>query len=360
MDFSYLDMWEEEPEEEGTEEIGEGYRNIWVVAETARGTLLPASLEVLAQARSLADQIGVYVYGVLLGESLEHLADELIAYGADRVLVAIATNQSELLSEYQPEIYVQALESLVRQHHPEILLLPATSLGSDLAPRLAQRLRTGLISHCIQLQVDMAERLLVGTSPALAGELYHSFACPEARPQMATVEPGYFSLPYKDESRSGNVQSVQIDLSTVSGRLEWSQVDLPYELPQQTLQTARRVISAGRGMGDAAGFALVEELADALGGVLAGSRGAFDQGWIVEDQVVGIGGESVAPDIYMACGISGDIHHYAGAQQAKFIVAINPDENAPIMKVANFAVVADARQVLPAMLKALFEKNQEE
>lgn len=359
MDFSYLDMWEEEPEEEDVEELGGGYRNIWVVAETSRGTLSPASLEVLAQARSLADQIGVYVYGVLLGESLAPLADELIAYGADRVLVAIASNQSALLNEYQPEIYVQALESLVTQHRPEILLLPATSLGNDLAPRLAQRLKTGLISHCIQLQVDMAERLLVGTSQALAGELYHSFTCPEARPQMATVEPGYFSQPYKDEARSGNVQTVDIDLSTVSGRLDWSQVDLPYEPSQQTLQTARRVISAGRGMGDAAGFALVEELAAALGGVVAGSRGAFDQGWIVEDQVVGIGGESVAPDIYLACGISGDIHHYVGAQQAKFIVAINPDENAPIMKVANFAVAADAREVLPAMLKALSELNQE-
>jgi electron transfer flavoprotein alpha subunit len=273
----------------------------------------------------------------------------LIAYGADKVLLA----DDPALAEYQPRIQVKILADLVEQYRPEILLLAATSLGNDLAPRLAQRLDTGLISHCIKLDLDMAERLLLGTFSVLGGEVYHTVACPEARPQMATLQPGAFSAPYEDPSRSGDVQRVEIDVEGVGGRLTWTGLSAAAELPAVPLSKARVVVSAGRGMGDADGFALVEGLAKALGGVAAGSRGAFDEGWIAEEQVVGVGGQSIAPDLYIACGVSGDIYHYFGLRDAKFIVAINSDENAPLMKVANLAIVGDARQVIPAMLGAL-------
>jgi electron transfer flavoprotein alpha subunit len=350
MDFSYLDqLLEEEVGKEEIEEGGTGYRNIWVVAETANGALLPDTLPVLGQARELADQIGVYVYGVLLGIGDETLGQSLIAFGADKVLVA----DDPGLAEYQAEFYVKALGDLVGQYRPEILLMAATPLGNDLAPRLAQRLNTGLISHCVKLGLDMSERLLLGTFGILGGEVYHTAACPEGRPQMATLQPGYFRAPYEDAYRSGDVQQVAVDLADVTGRLKWVSFDGAVELPAVPLAKAKVIVSAGRGMGDADGFALVEKLAEALGGVVAGSRGAFDEGWIAEKQIVGVGGETIAPALYVACGISGDIYHYFGLRDAKFIVAINPDENAPIMKVANIAVVGDARQVLPAMLETL-------
>jgi electron transfer flavoprotein alpha subunit len=349
MDFSYLDDWTDEEAGPEIEEVGEGYRNVWVLAQAEGVALLPASLEAMGQARDLADQIGVYVYGVLLGEGVAPLGEKLFAYGADKVLVADHAS----LEEYQPEVYVHILACLVEQYRPEILLLSATPLGNDLAPRLAQRLNTGLASHCIQLSLDMSERLLLGTFPVLGGEVFHTVACPQARPQMATLEPGYFRMPYPDEGRSGSVQDVELDLGDVGGRLAWTDPRATIELPPAPLSKARVVVSAGRGMGDGVGFALVEQLAQALGGAVAGSRGAFDEGWIAEDQIVGVGGESVAPDLYVACGVSGDIYHYYGVQDAKFVVAINPDESAPIMKMANMAVVGDARQIIPAMLEAL-------
>ncbi len=350
MDFDYLDqLIEEEVGKEEIEEVGSGYRNIWVVAEVAEGALLPASLEAMGQARELADQIGVYAYGVLLGNGVAPLAQKLFPCGADKVLVA----DDPALAAYQPEVYVKVMADLVGRYRPEILLLPATPLGNDLAPRLAQRLNTGLVSHCIKLELDMSERLLLGTFATLGGEVYHTVACPEARPQMATLQPGHFRAPYEDPYRSGEVQQVEVEPGEVAGRLTWTNLDAQVELPPVPLSKARIVVSAGRGMGDATGFALVTKLAEALGGVVAGSRGAFDEGWIAEEQIVGVGGEFVAPDLYVACGLSGDIYHYFGLQEAKFIVAINPDENAPIMKIANMAVVGDARQVIPAMLEAL-------
>lgn len=350
MDFSFLDDWtEEEAGKQAIEEVGEGYRNIWVATEAMDGALTPVSLAAMGQARELADQIGVYVYGVLLGEGVESLGEQLIAYGADRVLVADAP----ALAEYQPEIYAGILADLVEQYRPEILLLPATLLGNDLAPRLAQRLNTGLIAHCIKLDLDMSERLLLGTFAVLDGEMYHTVTCPEARPQMATLQPGHFPLPYKDAHRSGDVQKVEIDLEGTTGRLTWIDLDASFELAETPLSRAKIVVSAGRGMGDADGFVLVERLAAALGGVIAGSRGAFDEGWVAEEQIVGIGGEFIAPDLYVACGVSGDIYHYFGVQDAKFVVAINPDENAPIFKIANMAIVGDAHQIIPAMLDVL-------
>jgi len=349
MDFSFLDDWAEEEAGPQIAGAGEGYRNIWVFAEMAEGALCVSTLEVMGQARDLADQIGVYVYGVLLGEGVESLGQELIAYGADLVLLA----EDVALGEYQPETHLQALACLVEQYRPEILLLPATPLGSDLAPRLAQRLNTGLISHCVKLDLDMSERLLLGTFLVLGGEMCHTAACPEARPQIATLQPGYFRAPHKDTYRSGDVQQVDVNLGEVTGRLAWTNLDAKVDLPAVPLSRAKVVVSAGRGLQDAEGFALAEQLAKALGGVVAGSRGAFDEGWIGEGQIVGVGGEEIAPELYVACGISGDVYHYFGLQGARFVVAINPDENAPIMKLANMAVVADAKRLIPALLEAL-------
>ncbi len=354
MDFSYLDDGIEEeagaPEVEG---IGEGYRHIFVVVEHEGGEVAPSSLEAMGQARHLADQTGVYVFAVLVGEGVEELGEALIAYGADKVLVV--SDPALSAPTYQPEVCVEILADLVDRYRPEILLLAATPLGSDLAPRLAQRLETGLISNCLRLEMDMAERLLLGTFAVLGGEVYHSVACPEARPQMATLAPGCFGAPYREAHRSGTVEVVAMDsdLDGMTRNLNWIEMDVEVNLPPVPLARAQIVISAGRGMADEEGFALVKELADRLGGQVAGSRGAFDEGWIGEDRIVGVGGEFIHPDLYVACGVSGDIHHYFGLVDSKFIVSINPDRNAPINRIANVAILADARQVIPAMLAAL-------
>jgi electron transfer flavoprotein alpha subunit len=349
MDFSYLDDWTDEEAGPAIEEVGEGYRNIWVAAETTGNELHPATLEAIGQARELADQIGVYVYGVLLGEVERPLGQEMITFGADKVLVADAPD----LTEYQPEYQCTALACLVERYRPEILLLPATAWGNDLAPRLAQRLDTGLISHCIRLEIDMSERLLLGTFAVLGGEVYHTVACPSARPQMATLQPGSFRAPFDDPRRSGDIENVEVDPSEKEARLEWDDLAAVADLPAVSLSKAGIVVAAGRGMGDTDGFALVQQLAEALGGVVGGSRGAFDEGWVAEEQMVGVGGTSIAPDLYIACGISGDIYHSFGVQDARFIVAINIDEDAPIMKTANIAAVGDAKQVISGMLDAL-------
>jgi electron transfer flavoprotein alpha subunit len=350
MDFDYLDqLLEDQVGLEEVEESYSGYRNIWVFAETAEGKPLPATLATLGQARELADQIGVYVYTTLLGPAEETLGQQLIGFGADRVLVA----GDPRLAEYQPELYVAALGDLVAQYRPEILLLAATPLGACLAPRLAQRLNTGLISHCTRVAVDMSERLLLGTVPTLSGEVYHTYTCPEARPQIASLEPGFFRMPYPDPVRSGIIQSVDVSLAEAAGRLVWTDLNADPGLPAVELSRAQVVVAAGRGMRDKDGFALVEKLAAALGGKVAGSRGALDEGWIGEEEVIGVGGQSISPDLYVACGLSGDVFHSFGIQGAKFVVAINSDEHAPIMQVANLAVVGDARQVVAAMLSAL-------
>jgi electron transfer flavoprotein alpha subunit len=170
---------------------------------------------------------------------------------------------------------------------------------------------------------------------------------------MATLEPGYFPVPYEDTSRSGDVQTVDVHPAGAEPRLLWTDSSPSPDLPAPSLAKARTVVSAGRGVVDANGFALVEQLAQALGGVVAGSRGAFDQGWIAEEQIIGVGGEFVSPDLYFACGISGDVYHTLGLQDAKFVVALNTDPDAPIMQVANMAVLGDAAQVVSAILDQL-------
>lgn len=350
MDFSYLDSMMEDELDDTVEDVGEGYRHVWVVAETSDGALTPAALEAMGQGRDIADQFGVYMYAVLVGSGLdEELAQNLVQCGADKVLLI----DDPALAQYQVETYVQVLADLVNERRPEILLMPASPLGNDLAPRLAQRLETGLMSHCVQLSLDMAERQLVGSFPVMGGEYFHPAVCPEARPQIATLEPGAFSPAYEDTYRTGDVERVPVVLDGVKGELIWLDLDAVVDKLPIPLTEARVIVSVGRGMQDEAGLVLAQQLADALGGQVAGSRGAFDEGWIDEEQQVGMAGQTVEPDLYIACGISGAIQHYLGMQDAGFVVAINRNEQAPIMSAANVSVVGDAKEVISALLEEL-------
>ena len=349
MDFSYLDDWQDEEPVAEIQGPAEGYRDIWVLVETQEDTFHPAALEAMGQAREMSGQIGVYTIALLPGEVDPGIAEQLISFGADNVLACARLD----LANYQPERLANFLASLVNEYRPEILLMAATVLGNDLAPKLAQRLDTGLLSHCVKLEMDMAERLLLGTFPVLGGEMYHTAACPGARPQMATLLPGSYPMPFPDDSHKGQVRAVDADTGAPTQDLTWIRMDAGLDLPAVPLASASVVVAGGRGMRDASGFALVEQLARALDGSVAGSRGAFDEGWISEDQIVGVGGTTVAPSLYIACGLSGDVYHTYSLQDADFVMAINSDEKAPIMKRANVAIVGDAQEVIPALLEEL-------
>jgi electron transfer flavoprotein alpha subunit len=320
------------------------HRDIWVVAELdADGKASPLSLELVGGARMMADGLGCYVHAVVMGTNLGDVAAELIAAGADRVHMAD-----------DPKLQVadarcKALGDLLAAQPPEVLLFGATRLAEDVAPRLAQRFNTGLLAHCISLRMDESERALIGAHPVYNGEYYELAACPSARPAIATVEPNTFGPPYLDSYRVGETETMTVDLSGFESRVKvLGPADYtPLEAP---LRRARCIVSAGRQAGD---FESVKQLAAALGAHVAGAREAVDEGWIAEGQVVGATGESVQPDLYVAVGIRGDTYHAFGIRDAKFVVAIHPDKDAPLVKTADAALVGDPPKILTELIEAL-------
>jgi electron transfer flavoprotein alpha subunit len=345
MDLDFLESMMGEVEEESP------YRDIWVVAEKEGDALAPVVLEMLGQARQLSDSLGVYVKAVFLGESTEELRQALIANGADVVYVT----DDPRLREYNTKVYSKVLGDLIEEGKPEIVLLGATSMGRDLAPRLAQRLGTALFTNCLSLEIDEMQRQLLATYPVYSGEYFQTSVCPKARPQMATVLPGAFRPLPADPSRTGEVETIPVDVDGLEVRSKVLKVISKEVRPELPLDRAKIVVSGGRGMEDAESFALVEELAEALGGQVGGSRGAVDEGWMGEERQVGLGGTQIAPNLYVACGIAGAIQHYAGILDSKFVVAINKDPNATIFQVADVGIVGDVHEVLPALIKELKE-----
>jgi electron transfer flavoprotein alpha subunit len=345
-----LEYWElltgEAPIEEEEEAA---YRDIWVVAEVEDGVLTPVSLEMVGKARELAAALGAYVHSVLLGENLQDLAQRLIHHGADSVHLA----DDPRLAEYHLETYAQVLSDFFQEQKPEIILFGATELGQELAPRLAQRLGTGLVSDCLDLSIDETERVLVARHPVYDGEYFHVSTFLGTKPQIATVRPGAFRLPFADEYRYGDLEEIAVDLEGIEGKVKVLSVSVEEAHPQVPLSKAKVIVAGGRGVGDAEGFALVEELAEALGGQVAGSRGAFDEGWIDEDRQVGLSEVIVKPDLYVACGISGDVHHYFAMQESRFVVAIHKNPEAPIFKIADVGIVGDPKEVIPLLLAEL-------
>ncbi|MFQ6059546.1 MAG: electron transfer flavoprotein subunit alpha/FixB family protein, partial [Anaerolineae bacterium] len=318
-------------------------------AEAEDGALTPVSLEMVGKARELAAVLGAYVQAVLPGEGLEGLAQELIQRGADSVHLA----DDPRLAEYHLETYAKVLSDLFQEQKPEIILFGATELGQELAPRLAQRLGTGLISDCLDLFIDETERVLLAKHPVYGGEYFHVSAFLGTKPQMATVCPGAFRLPFADEYRSGEVEEIAVNLEGIESQVKVLSVSAEEARPQVPLSKARVIVAGGRGVGDAEGFALVKELAEALGGQVAGSRGALDEGWIDKEHLVGPREVTVKPDLYIACGISGDVYHYFAMQEAKFVVAISKDPDAPIFKTADVGIVGHPKEIIPALLAEL-------
>ena len=339
-------MWDDllTPLEEVTEAV-----NVWAVAETEGTELAPISYEILGAARDLADLLGVHSEAVLVGRDVQGLAEQLTWRGADTVYLL----EDERLASYDTQVYARVLADVIRARNPEAVLFGATDLGQDLAARLAQELDTGLLPYCTKLEVDQTERVVLGTRSTYGGELMITSVCPEKRPQIITVRPGSIQPFPADKSRLGEIEQVAIDIAETATTAKW--LEIVEEISEPSLRQASIVVAGGRGVG-ADGFVLLEELARELGGAVGASRGAFDEGWVGKEYWVGgAGGTPVAPDLYVACGISGALQHYLGIKDAGFIVAINTDPEAPIFKLADLGIVGDVHEVVPALIEGLRE-----
>ena len=326
----------------------EDYRNVWVFAEQRGGVLTRVARQLVGKARELADTLGAKAVAVLMGHNVDALADELIWGGADEVVLA----DHEMLENYRTDAYTKVLSNLIQQKKPEIVLFGATHIGRDLAPRVAQRVYSGLTADCTGLDIDDAERLLLQTRPAFGGNIMATIACPRHRPQMSTVRPGVMHALQEDKHRTGEITRVEVDLS--ESDLMTTILEIVKEAKHTVdLEAAKIIVTGGRGLGGPDGFKLIEQLATALGGAVGASRAAVDSGWISHDNQVGQTGKTVHPELYIACGVSGAIQHQAGMKEAKYIVAINKDASAPIFQIADFGVVGDLYKVIPALVKEI-------
>lgn len=320
---------------------------IWVFAEQRQGELAEVGLELLGKALELAHPAGWKVASVLVRHSLENgLCEQLLSFGADEVLVA----DHPLLSSYCSQSYAKILEKLIREYNPEVFLLGATAMGSDLGARLAARLRTGLSAHCIGLELS-TERKLLAIVPGWGGNVLATVHCPNTQPQMATVMPGVFDMP-KEKKVTGRVIPLDVDLKPEDVTYQILKVKRE-EVQEHALEKAEVVIAGGWGIGSKEEWQWVENLALALNGVVGSTRPAVDEGWAKESQMVGQSGRTIHPKLYIGIGISGEMHHMVGIKGAEMMVAINQDPQAPIFEVCDLGLVGDFREIIPHLIRAI-------
>ncbi|MNM49368.1 Acryloyl-CoA reductase electron transfer subunit beta [compost metagenome] len=328
------------------------YKGVWVFAEQREGELQKVSLELLGEGRKIADKLGVKLTALLLGNNVSNLVEELATHGADEVLVA----EHELLTHYTTDGYTKVICDLANDRKPEILFIGATFVGRDLGPRVAARLTTGLTADCTSLDIDENGKFLLATRPAFGGNLMATIACQDHRPQMATIRPGVFT---KSDKVENNAEVIKVDVKLTQEDVRTKVIEIVKEKKDIIdISEANFIVSGGRGVGSKENFKLLEELAEALGGTVGGSRAAIEKEWLDKNLQVGQTGKTVRPTIYIACGISGAIQHVAGMQDSDLIIAVNKDASAPIMKLADYAIVGDLTKVLPeltAQVKALKE-----
>lgn len=324
------------------------YTNIWVFAEQKKGVIQGVAYELLGRARALADTRGQDVWAVLLGDNITASAQDLIARGADKVIVV----DDPRLACFEDGTYANIITRLAQKYKPEIVLCGATTIGRALIPRVAVCLETGLTADCTGLEIDPESGLLRQTRPAFGGNIMATILCPNHRPQMATVRHKVLPEAEPVEGRTGEVITETIDGADVC---DLSRVVDVIEDVEDTVNIteANIIVSGGRGIKGPENFALLHDLAVKLGGAVGASRAAVDEGWIPYSHQVGQTGKTVNPTVYIACGISGQIQHLVGMQSADVIVAINKDPDAPIMKMATYALCGDVFEIVPALIKKL-------
>ena len=317
-------------------------QGVWTIAEQRGGEIRKITYEIVSEGRRLADALGQELTVILLGSNIKEKAAELGQYGADKVLVA----DDSRLEPYTTDAYVSVISELVKANDPQILILGASVQGKDLSARLAASLEVGMAQDCTVFDVEDGN--LVATRPIYAGKAYAKVTFENSLPQMAAARPKVMSISEPDSSKSAEVVDASFTLD--DGDLKTKVVDVAEDQSGKVdLTEADKIISGGRGMKGPENYNILEELADLIGASVGASRSAVDAGWRPHSDQVGQTGKVVSPNLYIACGISGAIQHLAGMSTSKIIVAINKDEDAPIFQKADYGVVADLFDVVPAL-----------
>jgi len=324
------------------------YRGVWVFAEQKEGKIANVVFELLGQGRRLADKLAEPLCAMLLGKQVAKAARDLICYGADKVYLA----ESGQLDVFIDDTFTEVITGLIKEHKPNIVLFGATAFGRSLAPRVASRLETGLTADCTGLEIDMKSKDLLQTRPAFGGDLMATIICPNHRPQMASVRPKVFKPVQRDELRMGRIIKYDYKYHTLTQRAQLLAV-VKESVRTVNIAEAEIIVAGGLGLGNSENFKIIRKLAQALGGAVGASRGAVDAGWFTYAHQVGQTGKTVCPKLYIACGISGAIQHLVGMQSSEIIVAINKDTKAPIFDVADYCIVGDVLEVVPALTKEI-------
>ena len=340
----------------------EAYKGVFVFAQQVDNVISNIAYELIGKGKELAKDLGVEVTAVLVGSDVKGLADQLAEYGADKVIVV----DDPELKEYRTEPYTHAIASVIKEFKPEIFLIGATAIGRDLGPTVSARVATGLTADCTVLEIgdfpinpvgnqEQKHNQLLMTRPAFGGNTIATIACPDNRPQMATVRPGVMQkiAPIK----GAKAEVIEFNPGFTPNNRYVEIMDIVKEVKNTAnIMDAKILVSGGRGVGSKENFKLLEDLAEVLGGTVSCSRAVVENGWLPVDLQVGQTGKTVRPQIYFAIGISGAIQHVAGMEDSDLIIAINKDEDAPIFDVADYGLVGDLNKIVPALTKALKEE----
>ena len=337
----------------------EEYKGVYIYAQQVDNEISSIAFELIGKAKELAGALGTDVTAVLLGHNVSGLVSDLAEYGADKVIVV----DDPELETYRTEPYAHALASVINEYKPEIMLVGATAIGRDLGPTVSARVATGLTADCTVLEIgdfplnpvagqEQKHNQLLMTRPAFGGNTIATIACPDNRPQMATVRPGVMQKLPREAGRTAEVINYNPGFTPNNRYVEIMEV-VKAVGQVENIMDAKVLVSGGRGVGSEEGFAMLKELADVFGGMVSCSRAVVENGWMAPDYQVGQTGKTVRPQIYFAIGISGAIQHVAGMEESDLIIAINKDEDAPIFDVADYGLVGDLNKIVPALITAL-------
>ena len=335
------------------------YKGVYVFAQQVDNKLSGISFELIGEGKRLAEKLDTDVTAVLIGSDVAGLVDELAEYGADKVIVV----DDPELKEYRTEPYAHALASVINEYKPEIMLVGATAIGRDLGPTVSARVQTGLTADCTLLEIgdfpinpipgrEQKKNQLLMTRPAFGGNTIATIACPDNRPQMATVRPGVMQKLDRVAGKKAEVINYNPGFTPNNKYVTIKEV-VKAVSDTVDIMDAKILVSGGRGVGTPENFKLLEDLAEVLGGTVSCSRAVVDSGWKPKDLQVGQTGKTVRPNVYFAIGISGAIQHVAGMEESDIIVAINKDEDAPIFDVADYGIVGDLNKIVPALTAQL-------
>jgi len=329
------------------------YEGVWVFAEQREGAISRVTFELLGLGRSLAQELNQDLSAVLLGHEVTHLVKELEEFGARNVYLT----QHKLLARYQTNPYAKVISGIVSEHKPCIFLIGASTIGRDLAPRISMRLNLGLTADCTELAIDPEDGSLLQTRPAFGGNVMATIKTPYSRPQMATVRPGVMEAKRKDGT--GRVRVIEKKVKLLETDMLTEILSVVREKKSGVnLSDAKIIVAGGRGVGSKAGLDCIVRLAEALHAEVAGTRIVIEEGWLPAERQVGQTGQTVRPELYIACGISGAIQHRAGMLGSRYVIAVNTDERAPIFEVADWGIVGNLHEVVPTLTNALKEKGR--